>query len=119
MQLASGPHHLLQRLIGTQFEHYINSVCIFEVVLELADVLVFDASVDFKLVYQALFVLRVVEGLLGNNFHCGHLVGRQVLNLKACREPALSDLFDLFVLDNLGRTVLVFQRLFNNVRLHI
>jgi len=60
VQLFSMVQTFSESLVWTQLQHNIDVVVIFKIALKLANVMMFDASVDFELGHQLRFVTRIV-----------------------------------------------------------
>ena len=88
-------NHLEERLIRTKLKYDVNIFFVVEIVVKLADVLVFNPSVDFKFRHQLRLVPSVVQGDFLDDFDRNVGLGRCVLTLPASGERTLAQLGDL------------------------
>lgn len=88
-------NHLQQRLVRTKLKYDVNVFFIVEIIVKLADILVFNPPVDFKFRHQLRLVPCVVQGDFLDDFDRNVGLGRCVLTLPTSGERTLAQLGDL------------------------
>ena len=77
--------------VGAQLQENVNILTVFKEVLELADILILNTSVNFNLAHKLLLGSAFYEGRLLNYFRCVDVLRVRVHELEALGETALAE----------------------------
>jgi hypothetical protein len=98
MQSFAAFEQFVHTLVLTQFEQNVDVFCVFEEVLELANMLVFNAAMNLDFTHQLLLRTTLGQARFLDDFGSVDVVSLRVDELPAFGEPSLSQEFAFDVL---------------------